>query len=291
MNYKPKSVDRCGTGCVIGIHRTKPIAVVVPLRCKSWYCERCRTPKAWRTIQQIVSGSPERFITLTCNPAKAGTKAKALSIMKKGFTKLIAEIKKEFKTIEYAMFWETTKKGWPHIHVAQRGTYIPHSWLKATWSRLTGAYIVHITKVTSERGAAFYMAKYLTKDQSPTLKLLGSSRIVQYSKNYRRANPDQSLEFNPRLFAWFPTGYDRETAINKFKMAGHEVWGGEAEKPITWITLDPTIKIPTRPEISWDQWQAFLGGRKGYDQPDCQLKAEIAEAIPYASPRTLFDKN
>ena len=56
-----------------------------------------------------------------------------------------------------------------HLHVLMRSAYIPHSWLSSRWSEITGgSKVVYIEKADAKAGK--YMAKYLTKGNSDTLR-------------------------------------------------------------------------------------------------------------------------
>jgi len=79
--------------------------------------------------------------------------------------RLFKRLRRRFPThhIEYALVWETTKKGWPHAHILLRAPFIPQPILSRLWAALTGAYIVDVRKVDSRAHAAAYVTKYLTK--------------------------------------------------------------------------------------------------------------------------------
>jgi len=72
-----------------------------------------------------------------------------------------------------------TKKGWPHAHILMRAPFIPQRLIASLWKSLTGASIVDIRKVHSERHVANYVSKYLSKSlvNIPHLKRWRTSRL------------------------------------------------------------------------------------------------------------------
>jgi len=114
---------------------------------------------------------------------------------------LVARIKRRWPAAEfaYAVVVEKTERGFPHLHVAFRGPYIPQAWLSETWAKLTGAKIVDIRKPRSVRDLAGYLAKYLAKD--PTK--LGTGKRYWFSQGYRPAEEDHDPEAGPGpAWAW-----------------------------------------------------------------------------------------
>jgi hypothetical protein len=106
--------------------------------------------------------------------------------MMRGWRMLKQAIARNYPRVKcsFAWFFEATKQGWPHLHVAQRGCYIDHDWLSLEWSKLTGASIVWIEAVRGARNAAKYLSKYIGSDMHKfgTCKRYGFSRgweIVQ----------------------------------------------------------------------------------------------------------------
>lgn len=102
---------------------------------------------------------------------------------------LVARIKRKWpgQEFEYAVVVEKTKRGFPHLHIAFRGPYIPQDWLSDTWCTLIGASIVDIQKCRSQENVAGYLAKYLSKD--PTK--LGTGKRYWFSQGYRPADEDE----------------------------------------------------------------------------------------------------
>jgi hypothetical protein len=135
------------------------------LRCKSWTCPRCRPRRQRKLKWQAAAGKPVTFITLTCNPALHESPGEAARAMTKAWRAARRAIEKHYgKTKgEYLTVVEATKRGWPHLHVLTTRRWIDQPWLAALWQKLTGAHIVDIRRVTNDRMAASYVAKYLGK--------------------------------------------------------------------------------------------------------------------------------
>lgn len=103
---------------------------------------------------------------------------------KKAFTKLVQRIRRKYGIFEYMLVWELTKKGTPHIHLLQRGTWIPKQVLSDMWCSLTGSFIVDIKRIQRSRDVARYITKYMGKSIADCAETLNGFRILQKSKGY-----------------------------------------------------------------------------------------------------------
>ena len=135
------------------------------LRCKSWTCAQCRPRRQKKLKFQATSGKPVTFITLTCNPACFEYPGDAARAMTKAWRAARRAIEARYKGRkgEYLTVVEATKLGWPHLHVLTTRPWIDQAWLSNLWKTLTGAHIVDIRRVSNDRMAASYVAKYLGK--------------------------------------------------------------------------------------------------------------------------------
>lgn len=145
--------------------RTATHARVFQLRCRSWTCEHCRPRRQKRLRFQALSGRPVTFLTLTANPQKFETPGDAARAMTKAWRAARRAIEAYYggDKAEYLTVVESTKRGWPHLHVLTTRRWIDQRYLSALWDRLTGAPIVHIERVRDQNRAAGYVAKYLGK--------------------------------------------------------------------------------------------------------------------------------
>lgn len=118
---------------------------------------------------------------------------------KKAFSLLVQKVRRDFGQFEYLLVWELTKKGTPHIHLLQRGVFIPKQKLSDMWCKLTGSFIVDMKRIRRDSEVARYMTKYMGKSIADSAEKLHGLRILQKSKNYvltelpEELGKDQSL--------------------------------------------------------------------------------------------------
>lgn len=135
-------------------------------RCKCWSCETCAPVRAWLLRQDAKHGAPERFITLTLPSAWANDPDTGARLLVHAWRMVIQKAARQLGLhhLEYLAVFETTKKGTPHLHILQRGGYIPRLWLSRQMAKFANAPIVDIRRVNNRHHAARYIAKYLAKD-------------------------------------------------------------------------------------------------------------------------------
>jgi len=169
---------------------------LVACRCRSWFCPPCAGQRRRKVQNDILSGSPMSFMTLTWATRRNLPPDAARSEMGLAWKRLVARIKRKWpgQEFEYAVVVEKTKRGFPHLHIAFRGPYIPQNWLSDVWCALLGACIVDIQTCRSQSDVAGYLAKYLSKD--PTK--LGTGKRYWFSQGYRPAEEDQEPDARPR---------------------------------------------------------------------------------------------
>jgi hypothetical protein len=216
----------CGKGAIIGRSPDGSQVVVVPLCCKSWSCPDCapRLAKAWAA--RAAQAKPERFITLTADPALFESPFAAYERMKKAWSSLVRQWRqawkakpgkpgKPAKVLEYLAIWELQQNGYPHLHIMQRGDYIPHQWLKNTWKKLGCGSIVDIKRITDAKMAAAYVVKYTGKETARTKALIGHRRLILASRGFFKA-PVVTHE-DDRFADWLWT-YVRTSAVAAFDL-------------------------------------------------------------------------
>jgi len=240
----PNSVSKCGSGSVVGYSQERQTSVIIPCTCKSWWCMKCKTPKALRLIERICSGDPQRMITLTSNPNACESPSDALDIMKAGCKLLFRKIRKTFGPFEYVLINELSKRGWPHVHIAMRGSYLSHHWLKYWWNAFTGAPIVHIQIIKNEKHASRYMAKYFLKDQGPILRLLNHRRLYTVSRGWALRAPKSPAILKASDFVWFRIPENQADACEQMKAHGHLQFDPEKKKGPIFFLLAPGQILP-----------------------------------------------
>lgn len=187
-----RSVALCGSGAVVAYSASRNQVVVMPALCRSWQCPRCSVVKRAQWADLVVRGKPDRFITLTCDPALFHSPADALQQMRKAWSRLVQKIRKQYGAFEFVRVWELHKSGYPHIHAAVRSKYIPQDWLSQTWQALGVGKVVDIRKVHNPKYSARYVAKYLGKTVGDMARMLQGTRIITKSRNWAPPEPEDS---------------------------------------------------------------------------------------------------
>jgi len=208
-----RSQQHCGHGSLIGASPDRGHVVVVPMMCKSWDCPRCGPRKRAAWINTLISGEPNREITLTCPVGKFPSPTSAARHMKKAWTKFVKVIRARYGDFQYAIVWELTKKDIPHMHILVRGAYIPNSFISKLWSRLGIGYITFIRAITSGKARATHACKYIAKSFGQSAKALRPLRIIQLSRGYTHTTPDtdQVKRFPDYSWAWSSRDPDEVT--------------------------------------------------------------------------------
>lgn len=136
------------------------------LMCRRWACEYCQPYCRGKVIRAGKDGAPNIFITLTCQPSRYQSPDDAALDMKRAFVLLRRRIFKRYKikNLPFLVVFERTKKGWPHMHVLARATWIDQSWLSDQLADLIDAPIVDIRRIQDKGRAAAYVSKYVGKD-------------------------------------------------------------------------------------------------------------------------------
>lgn len=116
-------------------------------------------------VREAREGKPQRFITLTVNPSwftspeeRAEKLVHAWRTIRRRFLDA-----KPGRECEFLAVFELTKLGEPHLHIIQRGSYMPQRWLSDQMTELMGAPIVDIRSVKGKTEVAKYVTKYISK--------------------------------------------------------------------------------------------------------------------------------
>ena len=135
------------------------------LKCKRWHCELCRPLNHRRIKRAAREGRPNIFLTLTVNPARYETPDAAARDLKNAWVNLRRRMRRAFDLpeIPFIAIFESTKAGWPHLHILMRSRFIPHAWYKHAMADLIGAPMVWVKYVPDVGRVAAYVAKYVSK--------------------------------------------------------------------------------------------------------------------------------
>lgn len=150
------------------------------LRCRSWGCELCREGRGRQLKALARAGEPNRFLTLTVNPAfypDAETRARKLVAAWRK-VRLRAMRKYKLKALPFLAVIEATKRGEPHLHIIARFKWIDHDWLSEQMRLEIGAPVVGVEAVKDQARVGWYIAKYVGKapHKFSTLKRYWHSR-------------------------------------------------------------------------------------------------------------------
>jgi len=176
--------SRCKTGAAVYANAETQTCVVVPLMCHRWDCDTCGPIKAKMWERQIASALPERFMLFTRNPVKGDSPQYAYDRMKAGWTAFVRAIRARFGRFEWCAIWELHKDGYPHLHVAQKGKFLPQAWLSRVAPHFGFGKVVDIQRIYSKNGCAHYMSKYMVKTLAATRSALQMKRVVWHSRQF-----------------------------------------------------------------------------------------------------------
>lgn len=174
----------CGAGTLLKLNLKTAVITVVPLLCKSWSCPKCGPKLVGHWRRKIAETPADRFITLTVDTNRFSSPEAALIQMKSSFAKLVRTLRSYGHQFEYVAVWEFTKKGWPHVHVLQRGDYVPQSLISKKWSYYGIGKVVDIRKIQTPHGAAQELTKYLLKSTQSASQMLPNMRLIQASRHF-----------------------------------------------------------------------------------------------------------
>lgn len=117
-------------------------------------------------MAQAADGSPNKFITLTSKyRPEEMSPAQAAQQLVHSWRMAIQRGKRDglFDEIQYIAVFELTRKGWPHLHILARSSFLPQDWLSQRMAEYCDSPVVHVRAVDSKKRAAWYIAKYTAK--------------------------------------------------------------------------------------------------------------------------------
>lgn len=137
-----------------------------PLYCRSWRCDVCAPGRKNQLMAEAFAGQPTTFLTLTHIRRPGDNPNLIAKDLARAFQILMKRIKRKLgKTrIPYLAVFEATKQGWPHLHVLLRMPYVEQAWISEQMDQLVGSPIVDIRRITNQKRAAWYVAKYAGKE-------------------------------------------------------------------------------------------------------------------------------
>ena len=191
------SIHLCGKGTVLVMNERQDSFTVIPVRCRSWKCPRCGPPLRAQWAHRIAEARPERFLTVTTDSKRFSSPAQAYEHLRIAFPVLIRQLRKLKIGFEYCAIWEPTEQGYPHIHIAQKGNYVPKKLLSALWDQLGCGPIVDIQAIKHRGHTAKYVTKYMTAAAAHHTFLPRRHRIIQYSRHFFPKPPNFTPALSP----------------------------------------------------------------------------------------------
>ena len=167
--------------------------LVIPMVCDKYSCKYCgpRRVELWRSL--IEMAEPERFITLT----RVG---RTLFEVGRVATTVVQRLRRNGYMFEYCLTFERHRNDYFHIHMLQKGDYIPQRFLSDCLRSATHGFSSVVDIRRCRAGTAGYVTKYCTKtlvESEIGTKLDGTrARInrVRYSKHFFPSPTDQLKE-------------------------------------------------------------------------------------------------
>lgn len=161
--------------------------VVFKLKCKSWSCPECSRMRRRVLIREGQQGKPNRFITLTVNPAWFDGPEDRAARLAKAWRLTVAAFRHRWpgREAEYLCVFEATQKGEPHLHIMWRGGWMPQAWLSKQMEKRMGAPVVDVRWVHNEQQVNEYVTKYISKRNIK----FGNCKRYWRSKNYLAKSP------------------------------------------------------------------------------------------------------
>lgn len=178
----------------------------VSLKCRSWGCPDCAPDRRRQLIAKGISGQPNKFITLTSKRDRSKTPVEAARELVQAWRHIARLYRKEHAgaKIEFIAVFESTKLGWPHLHILARCLYIGQKWLSEQMDKLTGSPVVWIEAVSGQKKIASYVAKYAGKEphKFATLKRYWQSHHYEIDKPEKRKSNSTWQVLKMNLAQW-----------------------------------------------------------------------------------------
>lgn len=210
---------------VFGKQKEQKKAILFNPRCKQWSCPYCGEQNRQYWTQQAMRGTliithegrEVQFVTVTSR--SYATPTTSLYFFRQNWPKLSRRMEyktnlwKDYAGKEWAYFLvpEQHKTGVLHAHILA-ATHVSHKkiWKDAAWQTGFG-YIIDVQETIDPKRAAFYTAKYLTKQAEFGDWPKGFMR-VRHSRNWPIAQPQP-------LPGWEWATYKKDDTVWIEKMA------------------------------------------------------------------------
>jgi len=216
------SLAACPRGTLVGLHGQS--VLLWPSPCRKWNCNDCGPRKARVLASRIALTKARRFITLTTRYRANATPLDELDRMRAAWRTMWKRIRRrQGKAASgYLMVVESTRRGWPHLHIVADCAYVPQRLLSAWWNELTSSPVVDVRKIESERGMARYLAKYLTKQHAA----FSGRRRYSATWYWLPAAPKEPLEPEELPILWRYRQTPLDVLSASLEAQGYTSWRG-----------------------------------------------------------------
>lgn len=183
----------CGQTHVITLEETEKGAIVrkIPLKCKSWTCDKCRVKKAKKYSERtfrLFQGVPHvRFLTVTFDRSRSLRETWEFAPV--AWNRFRTAFTKKYGKTRFVRVVEPQKDGYPHYHILL-DRYIPAGWLTREL-KSAGFGPIRDIQLISSRDGFYYVLKYLRKKWRKTKadEILKYLTVRRYSSS-RSDNDD-----------------------------------------------------------------------------------------------------
>ena len=170
----------------------------LPVPCNTWGCSVCGPAKAHRLGLLAAAAEPERFVTLSRVGPDLETVHRRLQILSRA-------LRRAGWGWEYLAVPEVHQNGSWHLHLLQRGDYIPQRKLSERAASAGMGYVVDIRRIRGGSEVPKYLCKYLTK-QTLSAGMEASRKRKRYrtSRGFWPGGREacELKAFGPRSSSW-----------------------------------------------------------------------------------------
>jgi hypothetical protein len=253
--------QNCGAECVIEWSEIEQKHRLRGSYCHNRHCEPCMRAKAnllaanLRNRLESQKGGDFRFVTLTLRHTDTPLMDQ-IKRLNKCFAKLRS--RKLWKNSQRGgcaileIKWNAEKQKWhPHLHIISDGGFIKNFDLSEEWLHVTGdSSIVDIRRLSSEKDAAHYVAKYMSKgtnqavwnDPAAAIEWVVATRGVRTCATFGTWRGFQLLKKNEDAKDWVAVDLLRNVARRARE-------GEEAARHLLAILVDSKQYNPHKPRL------------------------------------------
>lgn len=193
----------------------------VSIHCKTWTCPECGPQRRRQLMAAGHGGNPRTFLTLTSKRVEGRTPSGAAAELARAWRLLRLRVMRHYKLkrLPFLAVFESTKLGWPHLHILLRAPFISQQWLSDQMADISGSPIVWIEQISNQGKIAAYVAKYCGKDPH---RFTYSKRYWS-SRDYALSKPPQRADRPVLGGGWEMDRMALDAWVSAFSLAGWHV--------------------------------------------------------------------